>query len=154
MLLVKEGELSELFRRERSAMVRLATLLLGSVHQAEEVVQDAFERVDERWSEIERPGAYLRTVVVNGCRRVLRQRDAERRYQRLEIVGDLEQFPTRLLELQVALGRLSERQRTVIVLRFFVDLPDAEIAEALLCRPSTVRSLTRRALRILRKELE
>lgn len=63
-------ELAELVERERSAMVRLATLLLGSAHQAEEVVQDGFEIVYERWSEIERPGAYLRIVVVNGCRTV------------------------------------------------------------------------------------
>ena len=148
------GELTELIQRERTAMVRLATLLLVSAHQAEEVVQDAFESVYERWSEIERPGAYLRTAVVNGCRTVLRRRDAERRYQQLTIVDDVEQLPTRLVELQQALDRLSERQRTVIVLRYFVDLPDEDIAEALVCRPSTVRSLTRRALRILRKELE
>ncbi len=100
-------ELSELVRGERTAMVRLATLLLGSAHQAQEVVQDAFERVYERWSEIERSGAYLRTVVVNGCRTVLRRRDAERRYQQLAIVDVVEQLPTRLVELHQALDRLS-----------------------------------------------
>ena len=59
-----------------------------------------------------------------------------------------------LLELRDALGRLGERQRAVVVLRYFADLPDVEIAEVLGCRPSTVRSLVRRALRVLRKELE
>lgn len=147
-------ELADLIRCERAAMVRFATLLLGSAHQAEEVVRDGFEIVYERWSEVERPGAYLRTVVVNGCRTVLRRRDAERRYQQTAVVDDVEQLPTRLVELQQALGRLNERQRTVIVLRYFVDLPDGEIAEALMCRPSTVRSLAHRALRVLRKELE
>ena len=62
--------------------------------------------------------------------------------------------PMALLELRDALGRLGERQRAVVVLRYFADLPDVKIAEVLGCRPSTVRSLVRRALRVLRKELE
>lgn len=147
-------EVTELFRREHGAMVRLATLLVGSSEQAEEVVQDAFETVDQRWSQIEQPGAYLRQVVVNGCRGVLRRRDIERRHQQLAIVDELEHLPTHLIELHDALAKLSERQRTVIVLRYFVDLPDEEIAEILDCRPPTVRSLARRGLRLLRKELQ
>lgn len=65
------GEFDELFAREHQPMVRLATLLVGSSHLAEEAVQDAFASVDARWDEIDRPGAYLRTVVVNGSRAVL-----------------------------------------------------------------------------------
>lgn len=134
-------------------MVRLATLLVGSSHLAEEVVQDAFASVDARWDEIDRPGAYLRTVVVNGSRAVLRRRQLEQCTHDLHVVEQDDHIPTRLLELRDALGRLSERQRTVIVLRYFVDLPDAEIASTLGCRPSTVRSLARRALQALREEL-
>ena len=61
--------------------------------------------------------------------------------------------PVELLELHTALGHLSERQRTAVVLRYFVDLPDHQIAEVLGCRVSTVRSLVHRALRVLRKEM-
>lgn len=147
------GEFDELFAREHQPMVRLATLLVGSSHLAEEVVQDAFASVGARWSEIDRPGAYLRTVVVNGSRAVLRRRELEERVEGLHVAGQDDHIPTRLLELRDALDRLSDRQRAVIVLRYFIDLPDAEIASTLGCRPSTVRSLARRALHALREEL-
>lgn len=147
------GGLDELFARERVPMVRLASLLLGSSHLAEEVVQDAFASVGVRWDEIDRPGAYLRTVVVNGSRSLLRRREVEQRTRALDVVDQDDHIPTRLLELRDALGRLSDRQRAVIVLRYFVDLPDVEIASMLECRPATVRSLARRALNALREEL-
>ena len=57
-------------------------------------------------------------------------------------------------ELWDALGRLDERRYTAIVLRFYEDLPDAEIAAVLGCRPATVRTLVRRGLAALRKEIE
>lgn len=135
-------------------MVRLATLLVGSHHLAEEVVQDAFATVDERWERIDRPGAYLRTVVVNGCRAVLRRRELERRHDGMAAVENIEHLPTGLVELRDALNCLSNRQRVVVILRYFADLPDAEIADTLGCRPVTVRSLARRALAKLREELE
>ena len=56
-----------LFVRKWLPMVRLATLLVGSPAIAEEVVQDAFTSVNERWDAVEHPDAYLRTSVVNGC---------------------------------------------------------------------------------------
>lgn len=135
-------------------MLRMATLMVGSVAVAEEVVQDAFVVVSGRWSSLERPGAYLRTTVVNGCAQVLRRRDAEGRALAAQSPAPEFELPSRLIELRDALERLSERQRIVVVLRYFVDIPDEEIAEVLGVRPATVRSLARRALRVLRKELE
>ena len=133
-------------------MVRLATLMVGSRAIAEEVVQDAFASVSERWNGLERPGAYLRTTVVNGCSQTLRRRSVEDRHRpdTLEITGEI---PERLIELRGALDRLTDRQRIVMVLRYFVDMPDEEIAQMLDVRPSTVRSLAHRALAVLRKEL-
>ncbi len=146
--------IASLFASERLAMLRMATLMVGSAAIAEEIVQDAFEVVGRRWSALERPGAYLRTTVVNGCAQVLRRRDAERRVLAGRLpTGDVE-MPCRLIELRDALERLSARQRIVIVLRYFVDIPDREIAEVLDVRPSTVRSLARRGLAELRRELE
>ena len=142
-----------LFEREHMPMLRLATLLVGSAEVGEDVVQDAFASVVERWGSLDNPGGYLRTCVVNGSRMVLRRRGVEQRVAQERSLMAVEQ-PMALLELRDALGRLGERQRVVVVLRYFADLPDVEIAEVLGCRPSTVRSLVRRALRVLRKELE
>ena len=143
-----------LFVAKRVSMVRLATLLVGSPAIAEEIVQDAFAAVSQRWDGLDSPGAYLRTSVVNGCAGILRLRTIERRYREARIdVADSE-IPEQLIDLRSALDRLTHRQRLVVVLRYFADLPDEEIAEELGVRPSTVRSLARRALAALRKELE
>ena len=146
------ADVASLFLVERLPMVRLATLMVGSRAIAEDVVQDAFASVSERWNGLERPGAYLRTTVVNGCSQTLRRRAVEDRHRpvTLKIPGET---PERLIELRSALDRLTDRQRIVVVLRYFVDLPDDEIARMLDARPSTVRSLAHRALAVLRKEL-
>ncbi len=148
-----DADLAELFASERTGMVRMATLLVDSPAIAEEIVQESFIAVRERWDEIDRPGAYLRTTVVNGCSAVLRRRSVEERFQRGLQEPPFEQLPTRLVELREALGCLSERQRVVVVLRYFVDVSDHDIAQLMQVRPSTVRSLRRRALSVLRKEL-
>lgn len=135
-------------------MVRLATLLVGSSAIAEEIVQDAFMGVSQRWDSLDRPYAYLRTSVVNGCAAALRRRSVEDRYRAARIEVPDREIPEELIDLRRALDRLTARQRLVVGLRYFADLPDAEIADALGARPSTVRSLARRALAALRKELE
>lgn len=81
-LSANEG-LSALFVAEREAMLRMATLMTGSVSSAEEVVQDAFAVVGEKWVSLERPGGYLRTCVVNGCVQLLRRRPIEERVARM-----------------------------------------------------------------------
>lgn len=133
-------------------MVRLAALMVGSRAIAEEIVQDAFASVSERWDGLHRPGGYLRTAVVNGCAQALRRRSVEDRHRMVEpAVPD--EIPERLIELRSALDRLTDRQRIVVVLRYFADLSDREIARALDVRPATVRSLAHRALNALRREL-
>lgn len=146
--------IGSLFAAEGQAMLRMATLMVGSAAVAEEVVQDAFLAVGRHWCSLERPGAYLRTTVINGCAQALRRRDAEGRALAARMPREVVELPSRLVELRDALDRLSERQRIVVVLRYFVDIPDHEIAELLGVRPSTVRSLVRRALKMMRKELE
>jgi len=144
-------DLDDLFRREHRPLVRLATLLVGTPGPAEEVVQDAFAVVGERWDTLDNPGGYLRTTVVNGCRMVLRRRALERRHpvdEPTTIDG-----PAELVELRAALDTLSERARVAVVLRYFAGLRDAEIADVLGCRVGTVRSTIHRALRALREEL-
>jgi RNA polymerase sigma factor (sigma-70 family) len=141
-----------LFEAERPAMLRLAVLLVDSRALAEEIVQDAFESVTARWDDLERPGAYLRTSVVNGCRMALRRRSTARRLDPPRAAPAVD-APTELVELHEALRRLPGRQRLVLVLRYLHDLPDAEIAELAGCRPATVRSAAARGLRALRRDL-
>ncbi|MXZ95981.1 MAG: sigma-70 family RNA polymerase sigma factor [Acidimicrobiaceae bacterium] len=143
-----------LFAAKRVPMLRLATLLVGSPAIAEEVVQDAFSAVNERWETVERPAAYLKTSVVNGCAGILRRRTIEQRYRAARVEVADSDIPEQLIDLRSALDRLSDRQRLAVVLRYFADLPDDQIAEALGVRPATVRSLVHRALAALRKELE
>ncbi len=135
-------------------MVRMAALLVGSSSLAKEIVQESALTVRERWASIDHPGAYLRTTVVNACSATLRRRQLEQRQQPSLAVAEIEQFPTEVLELRRALDSLNHRQRTVVVLRYFVDIHDDEIAALLGAKPSTVRSLAKRALSTLRKELQ
>ena len=96
------------------------------------------------------PGGYLRTTVVNACRDLHRHRAVVRRTP-LPIA---EPAIAEHDELFDALAALPWRQQAALVLRFHVDLSDADIAVALDCRQSTVRSIIRRALASLRKELQ
>ena len=133
-------------------MLRLAVLLVGSPSVAEDVVQDAFAAVATHWADLDRPGAYLRTTVVNGCRMVLRRRATSQRLDPPQVAVPVD-APAELADLHAALRRLPERQRVVVVLRYLHDLPDPEIAELVGCRPATVRSSAARALRSLRRDL-
>lgn len=139
-------------RTEREAMVRLAALLTGSPASAEDIVQDALGKVAERWDGLDRPGAYLRKVVVNSCHGLRRRERVRSRLEPPRWVLPVD-APHELIFLRDAMRRLTERQRTIVVLRYFLDLPDDEIAELVGCTKSTVRSLNRRALLRLRKEL-
>jgi RNA polymerase sigma-70 factor (sigma-E family) len=138
------------YRSEYPGMVRLVVSLTGDSGRAEDVVQDAFARVHGRFSSLERPGGYLRTVVVNLCkdqhrRGLVEQREALRQ-------------PTASLSLQASemidvLLRLPFKQRAVLVLRYWGDWTEAEIAQAVGCRPGSVKALASRGLAALRKEV-
>ena len=142
----------DVFRRESLGMIRLAYLMIGSAPLAEEVVQDAFARLLERWEAIEQPAAYLRTCVVNACRNAHRRRALECKHAALSAVpvaGVL-----RADHLQDALVALPVKRRATIILRYYHDLSEAEIAEALGVRPETVKSLVSRGLAQLREVVE
>ena len=145
------GSPEELHRARYAPMVRLASLLSGSSAVAEELVQDAFVKVIERWERIEQPSAYLRATVVNGCTGYRRHRDVVRRNTTPPVltVVDPEGFV-----LREAILRLPNRQRAVLVLRFYEDLPEKEIAELLHCRDGTVKSALHRGLEQLRRVVE
>jgi RNA polymerase sigma factor (sigma-70 family) len=145
------SSLTAVFAVEHDGLARLACLLTGSTLVAEDVVQDAFVQLQVRWATVERPGAYLRTAVVNGCRGYHRRLRRERAsYADLVSTATLPETP---IVLDV-LGKLPYRQRAALVLRFYEDWPDDEIAELLGCRPATVRSHVHRGLEAMRKVLD
>ncbi|KAA0235576.1 MAG: RNA polymerase sigma-E factor [Acidimicrobiales bacterium] len=138
------------YRSQYASMVRLAYLMTGSAATAEELVQESFLRVHQRWATVAHPTAYTRRAVVNACRSHNRRRRVEERHRRRvdEQVIDLDAD-----ELSDALAALSYRQRAAIVLRFYLDLGEKEIAEALGCRLGTVGPLITRGLAQLRGAL-
>lgn len=143
----------QLYREQYGALVRLAALLTGSAAVAEEVVQDAFVRSRGALDVADRPAAYLRVAVVNGCRTFHRRRAlALGRRPRAGVLAEAAE--PELHELADVLAVLPARQRSVLVLRYYADLSEAEIAEVLGCRPGTVKSLAHRGLARLRELIE
>ena len=148
------GDFERFYRSSYPGAVRLAWLLTHDASLCEDVAQDAFARVHERFAGLERPEAYLRVAIVNGCRE--RRRRGERAERRLRLAhprGEEASVDGPSGGLVDVLARLPERQRAAIVLRYWADLPEAEIAEVLGIRPPTVRTLVARGLERLRKEL-
>ncbi|RAO27454.1 RNA polymerase sigma-E factor [Micromonospora noduli] len=141
-----------------SALVRLARLLTGDEHRAEDLVQDVLARAYARWGRIsrtDRPDAYVRRMLVNTHNswwRRLSSREISVAAV-LDQAGDVDEA-TGVAERD-ALWRLvcdlPARQRTVIVLRYYEDLDDTSIAEILACSTGTVRTHARRALAALRQ---
>jgi RNA polymerase sigma-70 factor (sigma-E family) len=136
-------------------MIRLACLTTGDVAAAEDIVQDAFVALYRRWPDVDEPGAWLRRVVANRSTSWLRRRLVARRHARRH-PGPAEAPPPAAEDSAVrsALARLSARQRAAVFLRFYLDLPEAEIAAALACRPGTVKSLLHRGLTVLKEHLD
>ena len=146
-----------LYQHHAVGLIRLAYLMLGDRAGAEDAVQDAFCGLYRHWDRLadrDRALAYVRSSVLNGCRSALRRRTTGRRlltaYQpptasaEAAVLG-LEERQ----EVMRAVRRLPERQREALVLRFYLDLPEREIARLMGLRPSSVRSATARALKAL-----
>ena len=142
----------DFYRAEWAGAVRLAAILLQQRAPAEDVVQDAFARMHTKWERATNPKAYLRATIVNGCRQWQRHIGVER--AKLPLIATFDSVDFVANELADAVAALPYRQRTVLVLRYYGDLSEAEIAEALDCRTGTVKSLASRALARLRKEIE
>jgi RNA polymerase sigma-70 factor (sigma-E family) len=155
-----DGEFREFMHARWPAMVRLAYGLTGDQGHAEDVAQAAFARAYASWPKVRRtgnPDAYLRRIVVNENRnRFRKHRVAERLTDAPPEPGTAD--ATRAYDdrsaLIAALARLGPRQRAVVVLRYWMDLTEAEAATALNCSVGTVKSQTSRALATLRRSAE
>jgi RNA polymerase sigma-70 factor (sigma-E family) len=159
------NELTALFRGHHLDLVRLATMLTGDRATAEDVVQDAFEKVHAAGNRLAGRGgvgvSYLRTAVINGCRGVHRRRKVARRHE-AEAPGGAGQVSAeqevicteRNREVAAALARLPRRRREVLVLRYYLELSEAEIAQTLNISTGTVKSSAARGLATLAKTLK
>jgi RNA polymerase sigma-70 factor (sigma-E family) len=145
-----DADIERLYRTQRLAMVRLALLLVDDRETAEDVAQDAFAALHRRWQSLHTEDAaigYLRTCVVNGARSVLRRRRTVRRQPQPD--ADLfvaESADRRVLlaeehrEVIAAMRRLPARQREVIVLRYWSELTEPQIAATLGISVGSVKS--------------
>ncbi|WP_330333909.1 SigE family RNA polymerase sigma factor [Streptomyces sp. NBC_00536] len=154
---------TELYHAHRLRMVRLAVLLVDDPATAEDVVQDAFtalyRRHGEHITEIDNALGYLRTAVVNTARSVLRRRRTVRAWTppAEADVPSAEEYVVldeEHREVLAALGRLTPRRREVLVLRYWADLSEAEIAATLGISRGAVKSNASRALDALERILE
>jgi RNA polymerase sigma-70 factor (sigma-E family) len=142
-------------------LVRLAALLLDDVGAAEEVVQDAYVRMHGSWRRIRDPQAavgYLRTTVVNGARSRLRHRQVVHRHPAAPLpdMASAEEGALDRLEhdrVVAALRTLPGRQRECLVLRYYGDLTEAQIAAAMGISPGAVKSHASRGMAALRAAL-
>jgi RNA polymerase sigma-70 factor (sigma-E family) len=152
-----EDRVADLFDVHYLPLCRLAGLLLGDGALAEDVVQDAFLRTFSGWWRLRDPDKaerYLRRSVVNLCRSKFRHRDAEHRGNALVALredradgppsraGDDQDTVVVVLD---AVRSLPPRQRMSIVLRYYLDLPEAEVAVLMGCSTGTVKSQVAKA---------
>lgn len=149
---VQLDPVEEFYRARFPDAVRLAHLLSGDASVAEDIAQDAFDRVRRRFDGLTAPWAYLRVAVVNACRSHARSRGREA--ARVRKIGVAPESQLGAWELLDAVDALPYRQKAVIVLRYYEDLSEHDIALALGCRPGTVKSLASRALQRLSQEVQ
>lgn len=153
-----------LFRRQWPSMVRLAALLVGDVALAEDVAQDAFAALYRMWPKMDNElGAtfYLRTSVINGARSQLRRSAArhKRDDKLIELPVLTDPIVGAIIEAEehrrvlAALSELARRQREVLVLRYWAELSEDEIAKTLGISRGTVKSSCSRGLAALTRHL-
>jgi RNA polymerase sigma-70 factor (sigma-E family) len=160
----RDREVAALFDRHYAPLCRLAYVILGDGPMAEEIVMEALLKTFTGWGRIrdlDRSDAYLKRTVVNLCRSKIRRKVIESRvnqtsYKRDELKApswDPERHETSRLVMD-AVRTLPERQRACVVLRYFEDLPEAQIAEVLDCSVGTVKSQLSKARVKLGKHLD
>ena len=149
---------SQLYAAHYTRLVRLSYLLTHDDGRAEEIVQDAFVALHRRWHRLRDPHraiAYLRRAVVNRSRSELRHRAVVERNplkppppresaEATAMTGALRE------ELLAALDGLPRRQREVLILRYYLDLSEAEIADTLRISRGSVKSHSSRGIAALR----
>ena len=151
--LVRAATYEDVYRSDYVRLVRVARLLTGSNEVAEDVVQDAFVRLYPCFDTVAQPSGYLYRSVVNGC---------WTRHRHRRVVERLRHLTTRSSEVALdeidetrgVLRLLAPRQRAVVVLRYYADLPLADIADVLGVSTGTVKSTLHDAHAALREVVD
>jgi RNA polymerase sigma-70 factor (sigma-E family) len=156
-----ESGVTALYQAHALGLTRLAHVMLGDKAGAEDVVQEAFCGLYRNWAKLSDPAAalpYLRASVLNGCKSAIRRRrlrasraihePAAASAESVALAGEEQR------SVLIAIRRLPARQQQVLILRFYLHEPDAEIARTMGISPGTVRSSTHRALAALGRMLK
>ena len=154
----RDDALAELHRVHYRALVRLARLLVDDDASGEDIVQDAFVRVFNGWDRVDDPVKYLRATVMNGARSGLRRRLVARRYvppvaRAAAGADDVALARSEHGAVVDAVRKLPPRQRECLVLRYYADLSEAEIAATLGISPGSVKSHSHRGMAALTRVL-
>jgi RNA polymerase sigma-70 factor (sigma-E family) len=154
-------EFAEFVRANTAALLRTGYLLTGNAGAAEELVQDTLVRLYPKWDKVQsadQPLAYVRRSLTNAF--INERRKASSHDLRFDLMPDRADgrdataYIADRDELWPLLQMLPPRQRAALVLRYFHDLSDDQIAAALECRTGTVRSLISRGLATMRQAAE
>ncbi|RKR90150.1 RNA polymerase sigma-70 factor (sigma-E family) [Micromonospora pisi] len=154
-----EQEYVEFVTSRLARMQRIAYLLCGDAHRADDLVQQTFTTLYVQWRRVravEYPDAYVRTMLVRAFlseRRLVWSTRVELTDSVPERVSVDESGIEDRAVLRAALSQVPKRQRAVLVLRFLCDLSVDEVAELLGCSPGTVKSQTSHGLAALRRQL-
>jgi RNA polymerase sigma-70 factor (sigma-E family) len=152
-----DAEFREFVEARYMELLRMAYLLTGSSHEAEDLLQSALVKVMRRWQRVDDPMAYLRRALVH------QNISMWRRFRMREIVTEVlpersEHDPADVVaqrhSLHAALLELPPRMRAVVVLRYVADLPEAEVATMLGCSAGSVKAQASRGLARLREALQ
>jgi RNA polymerase sigma-70 factor (sigma-E family) len=144
-----------------ATLYRLSVMLAPDAHAAEDILQEALVKTYRSWRSVtraEHPDAYVRRIVVNTA--IAQSAKASRRKERSdpdppdELVASGDDLAVEHLRVWSAVSELAPRQRAVIVLRFYADLSETEIADALGCAPGTIKSQSHAAIANLRRSLK
>jgi RNA polymerase sigma-70 factor (sigma-E family) len=157
---LRPGSLEDLYVRHLPELTRLAFLLTRDVASAEDLAQEAFIKVAGRLRSLRSPeafDAYLRRTVVNACMSYHRREKVARTYAERErarasgraAASELPDVET-ADEIRTAIAELPARQQAAVVLRFYADLTEAQIADSLGCSVGAARALVFRAMETLR----
>lgn len=156
-------DLAALYSEHRLSLARIALLLVDDMATAEDVVHDAFIALQQNAHKLRNPSAalaYLRTTVVNNSRSLLRKRQTVRRHLSLAREENAAAADAELIvaaehqEVLAAVRQLPQRQQEVLVLRYWSNLSEAEIAEALGISRGAVKSNASRGMDKLEALLE
>jgi RNA polymerase sigma-70 factor (sigma-E family) len=154
---IEVAAFADVYATQYVGLVRLAYVTTGSLATAEDVVQEVFAELYRRFHDVDAPVPYLRRAVVSRCISWRRRQGLEfrrRHHAAVWLPDKVAPVGPEATAVRAALRRLRPRQRAAVFLRYYLDLPEAEIAEILGCRPGTVKSLLSRALVALREHFD